>query len=82
MSAIDTSPTAHHNGIMEQLPTMTPAELRAIREELGLKQYEAPELFGVALLTYKRWELGNQKIPGPAIILARRYLDDHRKLNN
>lgn len=82
MPAIDTIADAHHNGVMEQLPTMTPEELRAIREELGLRQYEAPKLFGVALLTYKKWELGGQKIPGPAVILARRYLDDHRKVKN
>jgi DNA-binding transcriptional regulator YiaG len=34
----------HHNVAMTRLPTMPPEELRAIREELGLKQYEAPPL--------------------------------------
>jgi DNA-binding transcriptional regulator YiaG len=80
MSIIDSTGSAQHNDVMEQLPTMTAEELRAIREELGLKQYEAPKLFGVALLTYKRWELGDRKIPGPAVILARKYRDEHRKL--
>ena len=79
MPAIDTLAVAHHNGIMETLPTMTPEELRAIREELGLKQYEAPRLFGVALVTYKKWELGVSKIPGPAVILARKYIEERRK---
>jgi DNA-binding transcriptional regulator YiaG len=82
MPAIDSIAGTQQNGVMEKLPTMTPEELRAIREELGLKQYEAPKLFGVALLTYKRWELGDRKIPGPAVILARKYRDDHRKLQN
>ena len=80
MPAIDSIAGAQQNGVMEKLPTMTPEELRAIREELGLKQYEAPKLFGVALLTYKRWELGTSKIPGPAVILARKYRDDRRNL--
>lgn len=77
---IDSIAGAQQNGVMTKLPTMTPEELRAIREELGLKQYEAPELFGVALTSYKRWELGERKIPGPVVILARKYRDDYRKL--
>ena len=80
--AIDTDAAAHQNGVMTKLPTMTPEDLRAIREELGLKQYEAPPLFGVALNTYKRWEQGVHEIPGPVAILARIYLDKHRTLKN
>jgi DNA-binding transcriptional regulator YiaG len=60
---------------------MTHLELRAIREELGLQQNEAPQLFGVALNTYKRWERGERSIPGPAVILANKYLDEHRKIS-
>jgi DNA-binding transcriptional regulator YiaG len=81
MRAIDMLADAHHNVAMTKLPSMTPEELRAIREELGLKQYEAPPLFGVALTSYKRWELGERKIPGPVVILARKYIAEHRKLN-
>jgi DNA-binding transcriptional regulator YiaG len=78
--AIDTIAAAHHNEAMTTLPTMTSIELRAIREELGLQQNEAPPLFGVALNTYARWERGERSIPGPAVILARKYRDEHRKL--
>lgn len=77
---LDLVSIGNHNAIMTQLPTMTPEELRAIREELGLKQNEAPPLFGVALTTYKRWELGTRSIPGTAVILAQLYLKEHRKL--
>jgi DNA-binding transcriptional regulator YiaG len=77
---LDPVSIGHHKQNMTNLPTMTPEELRAIREELGLKQYEAPPLFGVALNTYKRWELGTRSMPGPAVLLAQLYLKDHRKL--
>lgn len=70
----------HHAPDMNKLPTMTPEELRAIREELGLQQNEAPPLFGVALNTYKRWERGERSIPGPVVILAKKYIEEHRKL--
>ena len=80
--AIDTVVVAHDNVAMTKLPTMTPEELRAIRAELGLKQYEAPPLFGVALNTYKRWEQGVHEIPGPVAILARIYLDKQRNRKN
>jgi DNA-binding transcriptional regulator YiaG len=81
MPALDTLAGTQQNGFMEKLPTMTPEELRSIREELGLKQYEAPKLFGVALNTYKRWERGERSIPGPVVILAKKYLDEHRNIS-
>lgn len=64
---------------MSDLPTMTPEELRAIREEMGLKQVEAPPLFGVALSSYKKWEMGLRSIPGPAVLLARKYIKEFKK---
>jgi hypothetical protein len=45
--AIDMLTDVHHNVAMTRLPTMPPEELRAIREELGLKQYEAPPLLAL-----------------------------------
>jgi DNA-binding transcriptional regulator YiaG len=79
-TAIDTIAAAHHNEAMTTLPTMTSIELRAIREELGLQQNEAPPLLGVALNTYARWGARRAIYPRPAVILARKYRDEHRKL--
>jgi DNA-binding transcriptional regulator YiaG len=61
------------------LPTMTPEELRAIRAEMGGTQPEAAARYGVAPLTYKRWELGTREIPGPAVILSKLLLELHRR---
>jgi DNA-binding transcriptional regulator YiaG len=71
---------------MSDLPTMTAQELRDIRRTLRLTQAEAAPLFGVHLVTYKRWETEQSKanarsIPGPAVLLAQLYLKDHRILN-
>jgi DNA-binding transcriptional regulator YiaG len=73
--------TAHipEVGGMSKLPTMTPEELRAIRVEMGDTQAEAANRYGVAPLTYKRWELGTRAIPGTAVKLSRYLLRDHRE---
>lgn len=62
------------------LPAMTAAELRAIRAEMQITQIEFAELLGVDVRTYKRWEGGERNIPGPAVLLARIRLSDHRKI--
>ncbi len=61
------------------LPEMKPAELRSIRLTLGKSQTEMADALGVGLRTMQHWELGERKIPGPAVLLARRLLEDHRK---
>jgi DNA-binding transcriptional regulator YiaG len=65
---------------MSNLPTMTPEELRAVRAEMGDTQAEAAARYGVAVNTYKRWELGIRAVPGPVVILSRVILDTHRRL--
>jgi DNA-binding XRE family transcriptional regulator len=61
------------------LPTMTPNELRAVRNELGGTQTEAAARYGVAPLTYKRWELGTREIPGTAVMHSRVLLQMKRR---
>lgn len=48
---------------------MTPAELRAAREALGLTQPELGERLGVHWTTVSRWENGRSAISG-AVALA------------
>ena len=65
---------------MNKLPTMTPEELRAVRAEMGLTQIEAAELYNVSLSGYKKWELGQRKIDGPAVPLTKYLLDKFRNI--
>jgi len=44
---------------------MTPDEIRALRERLGLTQAEMGEKLGVHLRTYQQWEYGRRR-PGAA----------------
>lgn len=64
------------------IPTMEPSELKAIREELGLTQTEMAERLGVKLRGYQAWEaesgIGKRAISGPAVLLARRLLEEYR----
>ena len=65
----------------EPIPTMQPDELRAIREELGLKLREMAARMGVKLRTYQSWEAtgeSSRPIQGPAVLLAKRLLEEHR----
>ncbi len=66
----------------EPVPTMEPDELRAIRAELGLTQTEMAKRLGVKLRGYQAWEadegMSKRAIPGPAVLLARRLLADHK----
>jgi DNA-binding transcriptional regulator YiaG len=64
---------------MSKLPTMTPDELRAIREEIGDTQAQAAARYGVDLRSYKRWELGERAIPGPAVVLSGFLLREFRR---
>ena len=45
---------------------MTPAEMREVREGLGLTQAALAELFGVHIRTVRRWEAGHMVPRGPA----------------
>lgn len=53
---------------------MTPANLIAARERMGLTQARLAELLGVHIRTLSAWEYGRQKIP-PYLHLAIRALD-------
>ena len=61
------------------LPSMTPQELREIRDKLGYSQTVMAGHMGVSLRGYQAWEdaTGGQNaraIPGPAVLLARKLL--------
>jgi DNA-binding transcriptional regulator YiaG len=43
---------------------MTPADLAAWRNGLGLTQPEAARVLNTPLGTYRRWEQGTRRIPG------------------
>lgn len=58
-------------------PTMTAQAMRAIRDRLGKTQKEMANLLGVEVRGYQRWELGERKIPGTAILLVKRIMRDH-----
>jgi putative transcriptional regulator len=60
--------------------TMTPEELRAARAEMGLTQVEAAKLYNVSLSGYKKWELGERKIEGPAVPLTKHLLEAFRTI--
>lgn len=47
---------------------MTPAELRAAREALGLSQRALAERLGVPQATVSRWETGQHPIQHPRIL--------------
>jgi len=78
-SCLTDSWAEHHAPPMTKLPTMTSEELRAIRAEMGANQREAAEMLGVTLRGYTRWESGDRSIPGPAVLLFRFLLREHRE---
>lgn len=49
---------------------MTPLELRAVRERLGLTQGAAARLVGVDGRTWRRWENDERDIPEPVVRLV------------
>lgn len=48
---------------------MTPAELRAIRRQLGLTQTELAERIGVHLRSVQKWEGSEREISRPVAML-------------
>jgi transcriptional regulator with XRE-family HTH domain len=62
-------------------PVMTGGELRAIRQELGLTQFDAAKKFEVQFRTYKNYELGATPIPGPVRLLAGYFIRDNRNFS-
>ena len=63
----------------KNFPIMPPEALRSAREELGLTQQEAADLYEISLRGYKNYELGEKPIPGPVKKLTAYLLMDHRK---
>ena len=53
---------------------MTPADLKAAREKLGLSQAALAKRLGIAWRTYSNYERGTARIPGP-VELAMRALE-------
>lgn len=53
---------------------MTPKQLKAIRAKMGKTQAEAAAGIGVDARTWRRWELGERKIPTPVEHLVRMML--------
>lgn len=50
---------------------MTPAELIAWRERLGLSELAAAKALGTPAGTYRNWEDGRRRIPGAIAVLCR-----------
>lgn len=51
---------------------MTPSELRALREALGITADALATVLGVSGgRTVRRWEAGDRAIPGPVAVLLR-----------
>jgi DNA-binding transcriptional regulator YiaG len=55
---------------MSTLRTMSKEKMKAIRDGLGLSLTQMAMRFNVARRTYVRWEAGDRKIDGPAVIVA------------
>ena len=51
--------------------TIKPADVRAIREELGMTQTEFAFMIGVSPATLRNWEQGRRRPDGPARALLR-----------
>ena len=61
---------------------MTPEEFRAMRHALGLTQTEFGNELGLGMRAIRRYELGERKIPGPVILLARRIAAERAALSD
>jgi len=55
-----------------------PAEMKRIRDELGLTQEELAEELGVHRVTVARWEAGDRGIPEPVARLLLRIRKDKK----
>ena len=54
-----------------RVTTFKPADIRAIREELGVTQAEFAMMIGVSVATLRNWEQGRRVPEGPARALLR-----------
>lgn len=56
---------------------MTPAEFRIARKTLGLSGPALARLLGIAnVRTLRRWEAGDNDIPGPVVVLLTALMAD------
>jgi DNA-binding transcriptional regulator YiaG len=76
---LDRSGVGANAPAMSKLQTMTADDLRAARAEMGLTQVDAANLYNISLSGYKKWELGERKIEGPAVPLTKYLLASYRK---
>ena len=58
-----------------ETPTLTPDEFLQARRTLGLYQAALARALGVIVRTIGRWEHGDRRVPGPAVLLLRRILE-------
>ncbi len=60
---------------------MTPAEIKATREGLGLNITQMAALLGVDYDTYSQWERGRYKLPALGVTLFRWLAEGRINLN-
>lgn len=77
---VDQMTVGHYDLTMSTLRSMSKEKLRAIREGLGLSLTQAAQRFNVARRSYARWEAGDRKIDGPAVIVAEMLEKELREL--
>ncbi|OHC97457.1 MAG: hypothetical protein A2095_04680 [Sphingomonadales bacterium GWF1_63_6] len=65
---------AQHAAVCAYLGRLTPAEIRGLRERLGLTQARLAELTQIGIASIKRWEAGNT-IQNPSLDAKLRALD-------
>lgn len=58
---------------------MTKEELRDARKEMEMTQEDAADKYQVSIRSYKAYELGEAKIPGPVKLLTKYLLKEFRK---
>jgi putative transcriptional regulator len=54
-----------------RVTTFRPADVKAIRDELGMSQTEFALMIGVSVATLRNWEQGRRTPDGPALALLR-----------
>lgn len=54
-----------------RVTTFRPADVKAIRDKLGVSQTEFALLIGVSVATLRNWEQGRRTPDGPALALLR-----------
>ena len=63
----------------ETLGTMTGAQVKRIRRQLGLTQMAMCRLLGIGRATLARWEAGQYPVPKPVAMLLPRLLKERRR---